>query len=166
MWFHIGTTGCLRMYSWRQSSEVGSFKISQLCIYVTCGKLCLTHLVTLCTECTVYTTCCNIKELCLPPHSILIFVIVIHTTLCEVGISFIYNWDRCQPNQVISSFLLNRNFRVAVQSKYLEQWFPTWDTRTPGGTNQDIKGYAKKKIMAEKGTYVNSVRQLQHINLK
>ena len=157
------------MYSSRQSSELGSFVISQLCMYVTCGWLCLTHLVTLCTECFVCTTCCNIKELRLLSHSILAFVMVIHSTLCEVGISFIYNWDKCQPNQVISSFLLNKNFRVAVQSKYLplEQWFPTWGTRTPRGTNQDIKGHVKKNwIMAEKGTYVNSVRQLQLINLK
>ena len=42
---------------------------------------------------------------------------------------------------------------------HLDQCFPTWGTRTPSGTNHDIKGYAKKNwIMAEKGTYVNSVR--------
>jgi len=79
------------MYSSKQSNEVGSFIISQLCMYVTCGKLCLTHLVTLCTECTVCTTCRNIKELRLLPHSILVFVIDVHSTLCEAGISFIYN---------------------------------------------------------------------------
>jgi hypothetical protein len=91
VWFHIGTTGCLRMYSSRQSIGVGSFIISQLCMYVTCGKLCLTRLVTLCTECTVCTTCRNIKELRLLPHSILFFVMVIHSTLCEVGVSYVYN---------------------------------------------------------------------------
>jgi hypothetical protein len=146
VWFHIGTIGCLRMYSSRQSSKVGSFILSQLCMFVTCGKLCLTHLVTLCTECTVCTTCCNIKVLRLLPHSISILVMVMHSTLCEVGISFIYNWDKCQINQVISSFLLNRNFSVAVQSIYLslEQWFPTWGRRTPRGADQDIKGYTKK----------------------
>ena len=49
VWFHIGTTICIAMYSSRQSSEVGSFIISQLCMCVTCDKLCLTHLVILCT---------------------------------------------------------------------------------------------------------------------
>jgi hypothetical protein len=28
VWFQIGTTGCLRMYSSRQSSKVGSFILS------------------------------------------------------------------------------------------------------------------------------------------
>jgi len=135
VWFHIRTTGCLRTYSSGQSRKVGSFIMSQLCMYLTCGKPCLNHLVTLCTECTICTTCCNIKELHLLPQSILVLVTIVHSILCEVGISFVCNWDKCQPNQVISSFLFNRNFRVAIQSKYLplEQWFPTWGTRTLRG---------------------------------
>jgi hypothetical protein len=28
---------------------------------------------------------------------------------------------------------------------YLEQWFSTWGTRTPGGTRRHLRGYVKFK---------------------
>jgi len=44
-----------------------------------------------------------------------------------------------------------------------DQWFPNWGTRTLKSRNQDFRGTRKNWIMAGKGTYVNSVRQLRNI---
>jgi hypothetical protein len=49
------------------------------------------------------------------------------------------------------------NFNTKMRNNIrILQWFPTWGTRTPRDTNEEIQGYTKKNwIRAEKGTYVN-----------
>ena len=42
------------------------------------------------------------------------------------------------------SLLISCYLNRALQCNHVMQWFPTWGRRTLRGTNQDIKGYAKK----------------------
>ena len=45
----------------------------------------------------------------------------------------------------MNCWLISLEVATGVTVTYpVVQWFPTWDTRTPRGKDQDIKGYAKK----------------------